>query len=242
MYILTLDMKQYDCPFINTSDDLEVSYYMTYWDFQARKLINRGYIFAADADELQNSIELLQMQPKFLKLEVLTRKENTALVRTEIDLTNAMSIIRKNHGYIVGPFFVRDGRELWQIGFDTIDDVDSALSELSKKNDYEIKSQHKITIEEFSKIMTALPLIVELINKLDELTAAEKIVLQAAVRYGFYEDPKKVRMDVLSESIGISKGTFSRRLRKAEKKILPTICKILSHREKLNYRIPTTKL
>lgn len=95
MYVLTLDMKQYDCPFINSSDDLEVSYYMTYWDFQADKLINRGYIFASDNEELQNSIELLTKQPKFLKLDVLSREGNIALVRTEIDFTNAMSIIRK---------------------------------------------------------------------------------------------------------------------------------------------------
>ncbi len=157
MYILTLDMKQYDCPFINSSDDLEVSYYMTYWDFQADKLINRGYIFASDNEELQNSIELITKQPKFLKLDVLSREGNIALVRTEIDFTNAMSIIRKNHGYIVGPFFVRNGRELWQVGFDTIQDVNSALSELDKNNEFEIKNQHKITIEEFSKIMSSLP-------------------------------------------------------------------------------------
>ncbi len=157
MYILTLDMKQYDCPFINSSDDLEVSYYMTYWDFQADKLINRGYIFASDNEELQNSIELITKQPKYLKLDVLSREGNTALVRTEIDLTNAMSIIRNNHGYLVGPFFVRNGRELWQVGFDTIQDVNSALSELDKNNEFEIKNQHKITIEEFSKIMSSLP-------------------------------------------------------------------------------------
>jgi len=231
MYILTLDMKQYDCPFINSSDDLEVSYYMTYWDFQADKLINRGYIFASDNEELQNSIELITKQPKFLKLDVLSREGNIALVRTEIDFTNAMSIIRKNHGYIVGPFFVKNGRELWQVGFDTIQDVNSALSELDKKNEFEIKNQHKITIEEFSKIMSSLPPLIDLIKALDGLTTTEKMVLQAAVRYGFFDDPKKIHIESLSQRIKLSKGSFSRKLRKAEKKILPIICKILSYGE-----------
>ncbi len=231
MYILTLDMKQYDCPFINSSDDLQVSYYMTYWDFQGNKLINRGYVFAADSEELQNSIELLTKQPKFLKLEVLTREKKAALIRTEIDLTDAMSIIRRNHGYIVGPFFVRKGRELWQVGFDTSQDLNSALSELDKNNEFEIKNQHKITIEEFSKIMNLLPSLIGLINALEELTTTEKIVLQAAVQYGFYDDPKRMYIEPISQRIKMSKGSFSRKLRKAEKKILPIICEIMSHKE-----------
>lgn len=224
-------MKQYDCPFINSSEDLEVSYYMTFWDFQGDKLINRGYVFATDCDELQNSIDVLTKQPKFLKLDILMRERNTALVRTEIDLTDAMSIIRKNHGYIVGPFFVRKGKELWQVGFDTIQDVRSALSELDKNNEFEIKNQHKITVEDFSKIMNSLPLIIELINTLDELTATEKMVLRAAVQYGLFEDPKKMYIDSLSKCIGLSKGSFSRKLRKVERKILPVVCKILSKKE-----------
>lgn len=51
------------------------------------------------------------------------------------------------------------------------------------------------------------------------------------MRYGFYDDPKKTYIDSLSQRIKLSKGSFSRKLRRAEKKILPIICEILSHRE-----------
>lgn len=231
-------MKQYDCPFICSSENLEVSYYMTYWDFQDKKLINRGYIFAADSEELQNSIEGLQKHAKFVDIEVLARENNTALVKTEIQLTNAMSVIRKNHGYIVGPFYVRNGREVWQVGFDTSADVENALSELSKKNEFNVIGMQKITIEDFSKVVSALPLIIELINKIEGLSATEKTALKAAIKYGFYEDPKKIKIDELSSLLGVSKGCLSRKLRRVEEKILSMACKIIEERDvydKLNF-------
>lgn len=235
MYIVTLDMKQYDCPFINSSDNLEVSYYMTYWDFKDEHLINRGYIFTQDQDELQNSIEALRNQPKFLNLEVLMREKNLALVRTIIEFTDAMRIIRKNQGYIVGPFFVRKGRELWQVGFDTSHDLENALSELEKKNEFYVKNQNRITVEEFSNIINNIHLIIKFLNTIRGLTSVDKKVLEVAIKYGFFDDPKKATIHDISKYLNVSKGYISRKLRKIEREIMRGAYEIISNHDELKH-------
>jgi predicted DNA binding protein len=227
MYILTLDMKQFDCPFVNSSDDLEASYYMTYWDFQGRNLVTRGYIIAKDSEELQHSIELLQNQPKFQEIVVLSRERNISLVKTRIDMTDAMAAIRKNHGYIVGPFFVKNGRELWQVGFDTKHDLDNALYDLEKSNEFKITKQNELTIDSFSKVMNKLPQIVKLIEGLESLSEKERTIISTAIKYGFYDDPRKVNLSELSKKFGITKAGMSKRIRRIEKKINRSILHVL---------------
>jgi predicted DNA binding protein len=229
MYIITLDMEQYDCPFINTSDDLEVSYYMTYWDFKDSKLINRGYIFASSDDELQNSLEALSRQPKFLELGLLERNKNTALVRTTIDFTDAMSIVRKNNGYIVGPFFVRNGKEVWHIGFDRREDLENALSELSNKNNFVILKENNLTIADFSKVIEILPNLVKFVSSLEKFTFEERLIIEAALKYGFLDDPRNINLEGLAKNLYISKGTLSKKFRKVAKRIFQETYELLKN-------------
>jgi predicted DNA binding protein len=229
MYVLTIDMLQYDCPFVITSEDLDVSYFGTYWDFEREKFIIRGYIIAKDSDELQNAIYSLYNQPKFLKLDILSKEGHIASVRVEMDYTDAMQTIRANHGYIVGPFHVRKGSELWQVGFDKKSDVEIALSGLEKNNEFVIKNQNRITVEDFSKIISYSSILADLIRAIDELTHTEKLILRATIKHGFYEDPRKVNVTHLAKKFGISKAGVSKNIRRAEKKILTHIGKIISH-------------
>jgi predicted DNA binding protein len=229
MYVLTLDMLQYDCPFVITSEDLDVSYFGTYWDFEREKFIIRGYIIAKDSDELQNAIYSLRSQPKFLKLDILSKERHIASVRVEMEYTNAMKTIRGNHGYIVGPFHVRDGSELWQVGFDTKSDAEVALSELEKNNKFVIKNQNRITVEDFSRIISYSSILADLMRTIDGLTFTEKQILRETIKHGFYEDPRRVNITYLAKKFGISKAGVSKNIRRAEKKILTHIEKIITH-------------
>ena len=232
MYILTIDMLQYDCPFVNTSNDLEVSYFGTYWDFKPKFFVVRGFIIARDSEELQNAINALQTQSKFHKLDILSRDENIALAKAEIDYTNAMTTIRKNGGYIVGPFYVKKGSELWQVGFDTKKEVERTLYELEKNNQFAVKNQSKITVEELSKVFGHYSILADLMRAIEGLTPTEKAVLSAAIKRGFYENPRRVNVTKLAKEFGISKAGVSKNIRRAEKKILEHIGKILSLEEK----------
>ncbi len=230
MYILTIDIMQYDCPFVITSDDLDVTYFGTYWDFGKHSFIVRGYIIARDSEELQNAISALQDKPKFHRIDVLSREGNKATVRVEIDYTDAMNAIRGNGGYIVGPFHVKNGSELWQVGFDRKVDVERALMELEKNNQFVVKNQNRITVEDLSRIISHSSTLADLIRAIDELTPTERAILEAAIKKGFYEDPRKVNVTRLAEEFGISKAGISKNIRRAERKILAHIGRIISHK------------
>ena len=231
MYVLTIDMLQYDCPFVSTSDDLDVSYFGTYWDFEVGSFIVRGYIIAKDSEELQNAIHELQIQPKFHKIDVLSRKGNKATVRVEIDYTEAMKAIRGNGGYIVGPFHVKNGSELWQVGFDKKIDVENALVELEKSNQFVVKTENRITVEDFSRIIGYSSILAELIRAIDEMTPTEKSILESAIKLGFYENPRKINVTELAREFGVSKAGISKNIRRAERKILTHIGKIMAGKE-----------
>lgn len=230
MYVLTIDILQYDCPFVITSEDLEVSYFGTYWDFGRDSFIVRGYIIAKDPEELQNAIFSLQSQPKFHRIDILSREGDKATVRVEIDYTDAMKAIRGNGGYIVGPFHVKSGSELWQVGFDTKSDVENALSDLEKNNQFVVRNHNRITVEDLSRIIGYSSILADLIKAIDSLTQTEKAILSAAIRHGFYDDPRKVNVTRLAKEFGISKAGISKNIRRAERKILTHIGRMISLR------------
>lgn len=54
----------------------------------------------------------------------------------------------------------------------------------------------------------------------EDLLDREKIILRYAYESGFFEQPRRKNMKELSEKLGLTKSTFLRILRKAEKKII----------------------
>ncbi len=60
-----------------------------------------------------------------------------------------------------------------------------------------------------------------------ELTKKQKRALEIAINKGYYDYPKKIKMQELSKIMGISYSTYQAHLKKAESKILPEIYKEL---------------
>lgn len=221
VYLIVLDMIQPDCPFILSSEKTEVAYYMTFWDFNDKLLLNRGYIHASNPDDLDLALKEIKEEPNFVDLKVLEKMENRAMIKTTIKFTEAMDIIRRNGGYIVGPFFIRRGREIWHVGFDDQKSLEIALSELEKHHEFYIKKDTYINAEDLSLVLSNISLIVNLINSLKNLDQVERQILEFAIELGYFCDPKKIKLDDLSSYLNFSKGYISRKLRGAVKKILP---------------------
>lgn len=62
---------------------------------------------------------------------------------------------------------------------------------------------------------------------LPELTKNQKKALEIAINHGYYDYPKKIKMEKLAEMMEISYSTYQAHLKKAEGKILPNIYKEL---------------
>ena len=62
---------------------------------------------------------------------------------------------------------------------------------------------------------------------LPELTKNQKKALEIAINNGYYDYPKKVKMEILAKKMEISYSTYQAHLKKAEGKILPSVYKEL---------------
>lgn len=58
------------------------------------------------------------------------------------------------------------------------------------------------------------------LNNVKDLTTRQEQIVKLALEMGYFEFPKKIRLEELSERLGISAGTLSEILRRAEKNIL----------------------
>jgi len=60
---------------------------------------------------------------------------------------------------------------------------------------------------------------------LPDLTDLQKKAMGIAIHHGYYDYPKKVKMEKLAKEMGISYSTYQAHLKKAEGKILPEVYK-----------------
>jgi predicted DNA binding protein len=64
-----------------------------------------------------------------------------------------------------------------------------------------------------------------ILSILPKLTNKQKQALHLAIEKGYYEYPKKIKLEELAKLIGISLSTYQAHIRKAEKKLLPFVMK-----------------
>lgn len=58
------------------------------------------------------------------------------------------------------------------------------------------------------------------LNSIKDLTSRQEEIVRMALDMGYFEFPKKIKLEELSERLGVSAGTLSEILRRAEKNIL----------------------
>jgi predicted DNA binding protein len=101
----------------------------------------------------------------------------------------------------------------------------------NKKNIYVIQGTDK-NIENFYKAIELLSNVTDIkIQKIEykecdilsNLTTNQKKIINSAKKFGYYDYPRKITSDELSEKIGIKKDITLENLRKAEKTIITKI-------------------
>ncbi len=68
---------------------------------------------------------------------------------------------------------------------------------------------------------------ISITHLLPELTSKQKEALGIAINNGYYDYPKKVKMEKLAEMMGVSYSTYQQHLKKAEGAIMPAVYKEL---------------
>lgn len=221
MINIRLDMVQYDCPFVRTTDDHDVSFAVLHWDFdrKRRRLETRLAVEADDDLGLTNAIDELRSHDQFYELECLSKRGDSATLRTTIGETHAMGTIREFNGYVTGPFHIEDGSEMWNIGFDTTDVADDALEALEKENEFTVESRTGLDVDEVWDLSRNVDTALTLIDGCNTLTDTERQTIETAFRRGFFNTPRDATLENLGDEMNVSGPAVSKNLRRAQRKI-----------------------
>ena len=95
MLELTLDMEQYDCPFIAASDAHDVRFSSSHWEFDpaGERLDTRMVVEGATPAAVDGGLRVLRDHEGLCEYDLVSRRGALAHVRTTIEETAAMSTI-----------------------------------------------------------------------------------------------------------------------------------------------------
>lgn len=222
MIDLDLDMRQYDCPFIDTTDEVDVAFSAMQWhlDTDREQLETRLLVDGEDREQLERGIDVLREHRNMTECVVLKKRDGVATVRTVIEQTDAMSIVKEYGGYITGPFEIESGTETWHVGFDDGATADRALSDLDRNNDVVVESRTDLTVAELFDLIENASEAHRFLDSCRELTETERETLVVAAESGYFETPRQTSLDDLAEQFGVSKTAVSMNLRRAERKLI----------------------
>ncbi|MFW6003185.1 MAG: helix-turn-helix domain-containing protein [Halanaeroarchaeum sp.] len=229
MIDLSMDMEQFDCPFIDTSADYEVSFSAIHWqlDTAAEQLETRLVVEAADRWELDAGLTALRDHENLNDYQLFSKHDGTAIIRTVIEETNAMSTISAHDGYITGPFHIEDGRERWQVGFDSERTADEAIVALEKGNEFVIEGRSELELDQLFDLITHSSAATTLLDAVRDLSEVEERTITAAADAGYFESPREATLSTLADEFDVSTAAVSKNMRRGEKKLLRSIVRAL---------------
>lgn len=238
MIDLDIDMRQYDCPFIDTTDEHAVSFTAVHWQYDGtqRELETRMVVDGDDRSALDAGLGALRQHPHMRECELFKKREGTAIIRTVIDETDAMRVIRSNDGYITGSFRIADGSESWQVGFDDAETADVALSELDRNNEFTVESETNLALDDLFDLLENADAASELLEGCRELSDVERETLSVAAREGYFEQPRDATLKTLSSELDVSDTAISKNLRRGERKVLGRVVSALDSIEDVSAR------
>ena len=233
MIDVTMDMEQYDCPFIDTTDDCEVAFSAIQWDFDrvAHQLETRMMVEGEDRGALTDGLSTLRDHENLREYDLLTRRDNVAHVRTVIGETDAMGTIRDHGGYITGPFYIEGGSEIWHVGFDAREDADTTLAELERNNEYDVLERNNTELPEMQDFVQNAGAAMTLIEGCRDLSDVERQTLETAVSDGYFESPRGATLGNLADEFDVSKPAVSKNLRRGQQKMIERVVEALKELE-----------
>ncbi|WP_137283494.1 helix-turn-helix domain-containing protein [Halorussus salinisoli] len=221
MITISMDMEQYDCPFIATSDDHDVTFTTLHWDFNPSvdQLETRIVVDGEDRGALSNGLSALRDHDNMRDYELLSKRGGAAHVRTAIAETDAMATIRDHDGYITGPFHIEDGSETWNVGFDSPEVTDTALAGLERNNEFDVVSRERLRLDTLQRFARNADAAATLVEGCSDLSKVERDTLAAAVEHGYFDTPRNGTLENIADEFGVSCPAVSKNLRRAQRKV-----------------------
>jgi len=233
MIDISMDMEQYDCPFIDTTADYGVAFSAIHWDFDTsrRELETRMVVEGGDRGQLSNGLDALRDHGNMYDYSLLSRQDDVAHIKTVIDETDAMGTIRDNDGYITGPFHIEAGSEVWHVGFDRARQADDTLADLERNNEFDVVERTNTSVPDMQDLVQNAGAAMTLIEGCEGLSETERETLETAVSSGYFESPRDATLGTLADEFDVSKPAVSKNLRRGQRKMIQRVVDALDDLE-----------
>jgi len=233
MIDISMDMEQYDCPFIDTTADYGVAFSAIHWDFDTsrRELETRMVVEGGDRGQLSDGLDALRDHGNMYDYSLLSRQDDVAHIKTVIDETDAMGTIRGNDGYITGPFHIEDGSEVWHVGFDRARQADDTLADLERNNEFDVVERTNTSVPDMQDLVQNAGAAMTLIEGCEGLSETERETLETAVSSGYFESPRDATLGTLADEFDVSKPAVSKNLRRGQRKMIQRVVDALDDLE-----------
>lgn len=187
-------------------------YPLSYWKKYGKMyIIAAGVMFGEEKDkralmrDIKKQKELIKFESDGDFLVAITEQPSFTEPAYDPQIIRPLPVVINKKGY-----------HIWYLACFDRSPLEKVLHFAEKYLNTEVLKfkQEKITNISFTKL-------------LPDLTKSQKKALEIAINEGYYEYPKRVKMEALAKKMGISYSTFQAHLKKAEGKILPEVYKEL---------------
>lgn len=188
-----------------------------------------SHLFNVSNGDIPGFIDAWKGHPTLKDLRILRKTKDSAdvITVTEEDASTAHALRSANCAFISTPAY-DSGIERIRLFAPSFDALKQFLDSLKNSYNITVKSKHylkpkeKIRSENF--ISSSYQ---ELVSATDLLSKRQMRAFSLASRYGYYDMPKRCTLSKIAEEMGISDAAAGELLRKVEKKLLPTLAKII---------------
>ncbi len=188
-----------------------------------------SHLFNVSNGDISGFLDAWRSHPTLKGLKVLRKNNDSAdvITITEEDASTVHALKDANCAFISNPTY-DSGLERIRLFAPSFDSFRQFLDSL--KNSYNIKVTSKHYLKSGEKIRSENLLksgYADLICATDLLSKRQVHAFSLASRYGYYDIPKKCNLNKIAEKMGITDAAAGELLRKVEKKLLPTLAKIV---------------
>lgn len=152
---------------------------------------------------------------------VIERAPRVAVVRCCIQEGGVFAALEAHNMTVVWPAIYRDGVEIYTVLALSRTRLDALLERLREIGDVQLERVADVSPD-------ALKVSVSLADLTSGLTQRQLDILRRAIDQGYYNSPRRVQLEALARSFGISRSTLDEHLRKAERTLLHAFGEVLS--------------
>ena len=247
MRYLLLDIWQPDCPIVYLSEKMEdLKIYIIMPHVLPRET---RVLFTVRGEEVQNAMEIIRKNEYVKHARALWKDESGEDIEVVCKTTDAMEKFLQSHVVFQRSLYAFGGFERWFAILKNKRDENEVLNRLKEKNEVKIVEKGKTKGQDLRTMIWLMtnPLtylqMASILTSLN-LSKTQETLLKETLRRGYYSYPRGTTLTKLAESIGVSKATVVKNLRKLEGtsiQLLSNLLKIKEENRKNGTKIKTSR-